>query len=335
MDWNKGFSALYYASVVDPTTWKDIDRFEIVSGSISREDSSLRESADIECVDYDGNKEQWVRIWLNTKQNGASGHVALFTGLATSPDIDINGVLFSNKVQCYSVLKPAEDIVLNNGWYAPAGMTGAEIVRELLSATPAPKIISDDSPVLSQAIIAEKNETCLSMAGKILDAINWRIRITGDGTINICPKANKISATFDSLENDIIEPELTVSADWFSRPNVFMAVSGDVSAIARDDSEDSMLSTVNRGREVWKTESNCDLNDNESVEEYALRRLKEEQAYAYTVSYSRRYNPDILVGDIVQMIYPAQNIQGNFEVTSQDIDLEYGASTSEKVKRYG
>ena len=41
MNWNKGFSAEYYASVVDPSTWRDIERFEIIDGDINRKSSEL------------------------------------------------------------------------------------------------------------------------------------------------------------------------------------------------------------------------------------------------------------------------------------------------------
>ena len=68
MNWSSGFSAEYYASIVDPNTWRDINRFEITGGSITRNDSELRESADIECLNYTEVTEQWIRIWLNAKQ---------------------------------------------------------------------------------------------------------------------------------------------------------------------------------------------------------------------------------------------------------------------------
>ncbi|MBR2264229.1 MAG: hypothetical protein IJ917_07825, partial [Firmicutes bacterium] len=96
MDWSKGFSANYYAAVVDPATWKDIEIFEIEDGSISRSESALMESADLKTLRYQTNREQWIRIWLDVKQAGDAAHVALFTGLACSPGRDINGNIISN-----------------------------------------------------------------------------------------------------------------------------------------------------------------------------------------------------------------------------------------------
>ena len=102
--------------------------------------------------------------------------------------------------------------------------------------------------------------------------------------------------------------------------------------IARDDSPNSRFSTVSRGREVWMEDSSCKLNDGETVADYALRRLKEEQQVLLTASYNRRYHPDIRVSDMVELRYSGHGLAGTFEVISQSIDLGYAASTKEGVK---
>lgn len=333
MDWSKSFSASYYMSIVDPITWRDVDRININGGEISRSESELMESADVDCVRYDQSSERYVRIWLNTRQEGSSSHTALFTGLATSPDRDINGTLVTNKVQCYSVLKPAKDVLLQRGWYAPAGVSGALIVKDLLSIIPAPIRIEGDAPDLAQAVIAEDGESHLSMAWKVLNAINWRIRIEGDGTVVLCSQADSVSTIFDPLSNDIIEPQITVEYDWYECPNVFRAVMDDISAVARDDDPNSPLSTVSRGREIWMEETDCDLNVGETISQYAHRRLKEEQSIAMKVSYDRRFIPDIRTGDLVGLKLPAQGIIGTFIVESHTVEIGRGARTSEDIRK--
>lgn len=334
MIWSKGYSSTFYAAFVDPITWRDTERFNITGGSISRSDSDLQESCDLDCIGYDQNRERWVRVWMDTRQDGAAGHYALFTGLATSPERDIKGTLVETPVELYSVLKPAADIYLMRGYYAPVGVSGAELVKDLLSVTPAPIEADPDSPELGTAIIAEDEETRLSMAKKILNAINWRLEISGNGEIRICPKSQILSATFDSVENDCLETEVDVSYDWFSCPNVFMAISEDISAIARDDSESSPFSTVNRGREVWQLESDADLAAGESIAEYAQRKLTEAQSISTVLEYDRRFRPDVNIGDIVQIHYPQQRLDGYFEVTDQKITIGAGGKTSEEVKGY-
>lgn len=332
MRWNKGFSAQYYAAFVDPVTWRDTGRFEITGGTVKRSDSGLRCSADVDCMKYDQQTERYIRIWLDTKQAGLANHEAVFTGLATAPERDINGNLEENSLTCYSVLKSAQDVLLPLGYYAPVGVNGGQLVKQLLSETiPAPVTIIGNLPSLSQYIIAEDNENYLSMSEKILAATNGRLRVLGDGSVEIRPMSTEITVRFDPLSNDSIEPQLKAVNDWYGCPNVFRAVMGDTSAVARDDSENSPLSTINRGREVWMEEKDCDLSENETLAEYAQRRLKEEQRHYLAVNYDRRFHPDILPSDLVQLNYPQQRISGNFYVTSQSIQLGYGARTSEEV----
>lgn len=332
MDWNKGFSVKYYASFVDPQTWRDIETFNITGGSVKTLDSGLRCSADVDCINYQQTTERYVRLWLDAFQSGSAAHIPLFTGLAAAPERDIDGKLVSTPLTCYSVLKAAQDVLLPLGYYAPTGIPGAQLVKSLLSeAIPAPVTIIGDSPALSRYIIAEDNENRLSMSEKILAAINWRLRVQGDGRVIICSMAREVSAQFDPLENDSIKPQLKAINDWYSCPNVFRAIVGDTSAVARDDNINSPLSIPNRGREVWREERDCDLSENETLAEYAQRRLKEEQRHYLAASYERRFRPDVISSDLVRLNYPAQGLNGVFYITSQTIEIGYGAHTREEV----
>ena len=329
MDWSKGFTGAYYCSLIEPSAWRAAERFEFTGGSIKREQTSLRQSADIDCRDFTYG-EAWIRIYMDARQNGASALVPLFTGLSSCPEDDIYGYRIKHSVQLYSVLKPCDDVLLPRGWYAPAGAGGGQLVRTLLSVTPAPVVLEDGSPTLQSAIIAEDGETRLTMADKVLDAIGWRLVIAGDGTVTICPQGEQAVASFDPLGNDIVEKEIKRTYDWFECPNVFRAVSDGLVAEAKDESG-GPLSIQGRGREIWQEETSCDLIAGESIGEYALRKLKELQEVGTTVSYKRRFLPGVNVGDIVTLSYPAQGITGNYRVTSQSIELGHGARTSEEV----
>ena len=303
-------------AIVDPATWRDMEAIQITGGSIERGTDGLMQSASIDCVNF-SKDEKYIRVYMGARQSGESVRIPLFTGLSTTPDNDFNGSLNNNTVECFSVLKPAGDVMLPLGWYAQAGIGADVIARKLLEVIPAPVEMDDTAPYLKTSIVADEDETHLSMVQRIVEAINWQIRITGDGRILITPKST--------------EPVVTVTCDWYECPNVFRAVMDDMSAVARDDSEDSPLSTVNRGREIWMQDTSCDLADDESIAEYAARRLREEQQSAITASYDRRFHPDIMPGDVIRLKYPAQGLNGLFRVTSQSIELGYGAKTSEEV----
>lgn len=331
MNWNTGFSARYYMERVDAATWRDVERFEITGGSIAHSAGDLMEAADIDMTSVPGDGDTWVRVYLDARQGDSGERVALFTGLLSAPSASWDGKRTSYKTECYSVLKPPADMLLPRGWYAPAGAIGSALAAELLSVGAAP-VTYDTSPRLTTSIVAGDGETYLTMARKILEACNRRIRISGLGEIDICKKASSSSATFDALDNDVIELAVSDTKDWFACPNVFRAISGDLMAIARDDDPDSPLSTISRGREIWREETGCTLNENESIAGYALRRLKEEQSPARSVSYARRFFPDIYIGDIVTLNHPAQGISGDFRITSQRIELGYGARTTEEAE---
>lgn len=336
MDWSKGFEATYYMTIVDRGTWKDVERIEITGGSVSRSDSNLIESADVDCISYDRG-EQWIRLWLDARQDGSdASHIPLFTGLATSPAVSINGIIKQNSLECYSVLKPADDVPLPRGYFAVGGSNVPLLVKEkLLEDCPAPVEIDGEAPPLAKTLLAENGESKLSMAVKLLTAINWRFRISGDGTIHICPKDNTIVSSFDTLDSDVVEPQINVEHDWYRCPNVFQAIIDGVAYVARDDDPNSVLSTVNRGREIWSTEDNPALNSGETAVQYVKRRLKEEQTAIMKVSYNRRFYPDVTIGDCVNMNYPAQKVTGTFRISSSSFSLSYGATVSEDANQIG
>ena len=336
MNWDKGFSALYYMTIVDRSTWADLERIEITGGNVNRTDSNLIESADIDCVGYDKG-EQWVRLYLDAVQEGFdTEHTPLFTGLATSPASSINGQVVTNSLQCYSVLKPADDVYVSRGYYVGKNVDCTTLIKkELLKDTPAPVIIDGKAPKLQNIVLAENNETKLSMANKLLTAINWRFRITGDGTIHICPREHNSVAAFDAIETDVVEPQISIDYDWYKCPNIFMAVIDGLSYIARDDDPNSVLSTGRRGREIWEVEENPTLNTGETATQYVNRRLKELQAAVMSISYNRRYYPDITVGDRIKLNYPAQGVTGIFQIANSGFSLNYGAAVSENANKIG
>ena len=335
MNWNKGFSALYELQKVDPLTWMDAGTLDFTAGSISRTNTGLMESADLTMTENPG--ECWVRVYLKARQESSGARVALFTGLASAPSRNLDGVRVTYTVECYSVLKPVDDILVPIGYYAPPGADAAQLVESLLSVGPAPVVVDGEGPNLSEAIVAENDMSRLDVAWLILDAIGWRLRVTGDGTVHVCAPAAEAAATFDMRKNDVVELAMTDEQDWFSVPNCIRVVSGDTYTEYVDDDADSPVSTVSRKAkrggtgEIWMNDSAASIADSESLAEYALRILKQKQEPARTISYSRRFRPDVLVSDWVALRLPGIGIDGIFKITSQTIELGHGCTTAEEV----
>ena len=329
INYNNGISAIYYATRVDPKTWADAGEIPIISGTITKNaGSDLVVSADLSVKEEIG-AEEWVRVYLVAEQNGAKERVPIFTGIVSSPTRDINGTSETRKLDCYSVLKVSADILLPLGWFAPARTNGGELIKILLSDLPCPVELDEGSPYIISSFVAGDNDSKLSVAQAIAEAINWQIKVNGDGSVRICPKPLTISGTFDNVENDIIETDLSDNRDIFSVPNVLRVTLQGSAATARDDDPDSVYSTVNRGREIWLQES-AKLAAGESLGEYAMRRLKELQNPSRKLSYTRRFQPDVDVNDLVSIVYPRQNIGDVFRVKSQTITLSHGAKVKEE-----
>lgn len=329
MDWNKGFTYKLYGRIVDPSSWADKEQFNIPEGTISKTDSEIRESANITVLDFNPVGEQWIRVYMDISQNDDSYHVPLFTGIATSPSFDVDGIVSRTKMECYSALKPLEDIVLPRGWYARAYRETDRILKELFESTPAPVEYAEDLPTLERHLVSEDNESCLSMLDKMVEALDLTVRISGDGRIRIARTDYEPQATFTPTDFDIIEPQLTIKNDWYECPNVVMAIDDELMAIARDDNEDSSLSVQNRGREIWYVEDGVDLGEDESLAEYARRTLQKKQMAVETLSYKRRFVPDLQIGDCVRIRYP--QFAGIYRIMTQRFDMD--GSVSEEVAR--
>ena len=328
INFNNGISATYYATKVDPKTWADTEEIPIISGTITKSaNSNLVASADLS-TNEDIGAEEWLRVYLIAEQGGTKERVPLFTGIASSPSRNINGNSETRKLDCYSVLKVAADILLPIGWFAPARTNGGELIRILLSDIPCPIELDEGSPNIISSFVAGNNDSKLSVAQEIAKAINWQIKVNGDGSIRICPKPLAISGTFDNIENDIIEVSVTDNRDIFSVPNVLRVTLDGSASTARDEDPDSVFSIINRGREIWEQED-AKLAAGESLGEYAVRRLKELQNPSRKLSYTRRFQPDIDVNDLVSIVYPKQNIGDVFRVQSQTITLSHGAKIKE------
>jgi hypothetical protein len=167
------------------------------------------------------------------------------------------------------------------------------------------------------------------MVHRIVQAIDWTLRIDGRGQVSIRPKDATIKATFGN-DADMVEPTVKDTDDWFACPNVLRVTCGSQSVIVYDDDLDSSLSVQARGREIWAQET-VSMSDTSALPLYARQRLKELQAHTRTLTYSRRFDPSVNVGDVVRLSYPQSGLGGTYRVRSQKINLSHGARTEEEV----
>lgn len=330
MNWDRGYFVKYVMTVVDPGSWGDTGEIPILDGVIDRDASTeLLESASLSVTERI--TEQLIRVYLIARQHGETVREALFTGLSTTPSRSINGNMEKNTLECYSVLKYANDVLLPLGYFAAAGSQGGQAIRRLLSDLPCEVTIEAGSPLITNNIVAGASDSKLKMARLIADAINWEIRIDGMGNVEVGPKPSEPTVFFDANSMDIIEPQLTEDYDLFNIPNVLRITKSDNTAIARNDDPENRYSTIGRGREIWKSETAAALSSDESLSAYAMRRLKELQAPARTLNYTRRFHPEVVPNSLVGITYPKQDLTGIFRISSQSITLGHAARTEEEA----
>lgn len=335
MDYTRGYMASYYAMLLDPVSWKETERIEIISGSISNKATGMRQSASLRVRDFDQTSEHWLRIYMDAQQESDVDHVALFTGIVSAPKENVDAPVVTHDLECYSVLEPL-DMPMTFGDYIPYGMNAGKAIKKLLKPTAAPVDIDENTPTIEDYIVAEENETNLTMIEKILAAVStnnigWQMVVDGDGTIRIRPTPTEPALAVSAVSTDIIESDFTKKRDWFKVPNVYKATSGDAVAIARDDDPTSPLSTVGRGREIIVSERDVTLSSDEGLAEYAKRKLAEAQQITESASYKRRFIPGVHVGDMIRSSY--ENLLGEYEIISQNISLTYNGEVQEEVQR--
>lgn len=274
--------------------------------------------------------EQWIRIYANARSATDAEKVALFTGITAMPSASYDGSLGSWSCEVYSPLSCADNVLLPIGWWTDGHDPAQTAATLLAKSTPAPVTCDTGSPALTSEMVAEDGESCGSMARKLVEACGWRIRLAGDGRIHIERKPSLPSETLDESENDVMMPELDESIDLSGIPNVYRVTSGDESITVRDDSPDSIFSTVSRRREIWTEERDVTLNAGESIEAYARRKLRESQDVSHRLSYTREYVP-LSVGDVVRVNLPSIGIDAAYQVVSQHVNCGVGITVDEEV----
>lgn len=326
MDWMQPYEVDYTAVSVTKS-WMDGEPLDLLA--IDGIDVS-EESATATISLAEGVGEQWIRLYANAHSATESEKVALFTGITSLPKANWDGVEGTYSCEVYSSLSCADDVLLPIGWWTD-GHDPAQVAAGLLArSTPAPVEWEQGSPQLTSPMVAEDGESCGSMARKLVDAINWRIRLAGDGRIYVERKPSLPSDTLDESENDVMLPEVDESIDLSGIPNVYRVTSGDDAIVVYDDDADSMFSTVSRGREIWAEERGVTLNAGESLESYAIRKLRESQDVSYRLSYTREYMP-LDLGDLVRINLPSIGIDATYMIESQHVNCGVGITVDEGV----
>lgn len=176
--------------------------------SISRDitdDVPLLESCTVE---LDSETPEFETGWYRVDWRDASlMSLGVFRFEVSSVEFNYN--ICTLKLKGYSVLKPADEITLTNGSYAAAGIDGAAKVRELLTSVPG-RVTSTVTGVLPSNVVFDDDSTSLQAAWAILDAMGWRLRLTGDGETVIEPLPTSVALEINNWHEHGVQPGITL-----------------------------------------------------------------------------------------------------------------------------
>ena len=331
----------YY--IVDPSTWKDRKRVDnVISSTINRDLSAeTLGSAAINITESLG--ECYIRIYLVTIQNGVREKHPLGTFLVQTPSYGFDGKIRNVTMDAYTPLLELKENQPPLGYFIPKDTNilnmAYRLVRENARA-PVVETTGDDKLYVN--FVANSNDTWISFVNDLLSNIDYSLYLDDVGRVLFTPnqEINTLQPiwTYDDSNSSILYPDLNIEHDLYGIPNVVEVVYSNGGqfyyARAINDDPSSMVSVRSRGREITRRISDPALSstpDQNEVQQYAERVLRELSSIEYTVSYTHGYCP-VRIGDCVRLNYAKAGLQGvNAKVISQSIKCEPGCQVTEKA----
>ena len=343
VDWTASMQQSFEYYMINPTTWRDTEKIDIVKSCTINRDSEAETqgSASIDITETIG--ECYVRPYLIINQDGEESRHPLGAFLIQTPSSSFDGKIKSVTVDAYTPLLELKEnppplgyaIVKNENIMAMAYRLTTEQARAPVVETSCPETLYDD-------FVANTDDTWLSYNRDLIANAKYIYGLDEMGRILFLPKQDTASLqpvwTFNDDNSSIIQPNINLDHDMYGIPNVVEVLysngGGYYYAKVVNDDPNSPISTVNRGREICHRVLNPDLNGNATktqIKEYAERLLRELSTLEYTVTYVHGYCP-VRLHDCVRLNYAKAGIDNvKAKVISQSIKCEPGCPVTEKA----
>ena len=362
IDWSKSMQQTFEYYTVDPKNWRDVERIETVKSSNCNHDmtSETRGSSTITTTELI--PENYIRTYMICRQGGYEKRICLGTYLYMTSQDNYNGVCHNYSMTGYTPLVELKEKLAPIGYFVYGRIRGLEnapnvsaAITSIIENNTRCKLLNGvviDEPLLNN-FVAQPSDNWLRIVNNLLTASEKnKYMITVDEWGKIClrnaPTADAMQPKFIYTDDNssILLPDLDMSDDLFEIPNVieliFVGNSAytAVRAIARNDDEASIVSTVNRKREIWRRYSINNISipadveaTPEAIEEYVTAQaetlLEKLSTVQKTITYSHGYC-DVKVGDCVLINYEKAGFTNvKAIVTSQKIKCEPGCQVDE------
>ena len=343
LDWNSSMIQTFEYYKVDPTTWKDIAKIdEVISSTITRDSTAeTLGSATFEITSPVG--ECYIRVYLVTIQNGVRTRYPLGTFLVQTPSSNFDGKISKISLDAYTALLELKENPPPLGYYIPKNSNVIEETCKLISIhCRAPVTKTRDPQTLYFDFVANTDDTWLSFVNDLVSNADYKLALDDDGSI-IFNRDRDVTTmqpvwSYNDDNSSILYPEIQVDRDLYGIPNVVEVICANgteyyYSRVTNDD-ENSPTSTVNRGREITHRVENPEMvgsPNQERIDEYAKKLLRNLSSLEYTISYTHGYCP-VRLGDCVEINYKRAGLKRvKAKVISQSIKCEPGCPVTEKA----
>lgn len=343
VDWTSSMQQSFEYYVVDPITWKDSRKINVVRSCTVNRDSEAETqgSASLDITESLG--ECYVRVYLITIQNGEKNRHPLGTFLIQTPSSSFDGKIETVTVDAYTPLLELKEnppplgysILKNENIMDMAYRLTKEQLR-------APVVEASCSETLFNDFVADTDDTWISFLADLTAIAKYSFGLDELGRIIFLPKQDIASLqpvwTFNDDNSSILQPSITLDHDIYGIPNVVEVIYSNgngyyYSKVVNDD-PNSPISTVNRGREITHRVTNPELNGNPTeaqIKEYASQLLTELSSFENTITYTHGYCP-VRLGDCVRLNYSKYGLHNvKAKVISQSIKCSAGCLVTEKA----
>lgn len=341
IDWTKSMQQTYEYYTVNPNTWLDEKKLDMVKSSSIDWDSSSDTlgSATFELDNQIG--ECYIRVYLIAIQNGQIKREPLGTFLVQTMPTSFDGKTKQLSIDAYTPLIELAEKKPDIGYFIAKGSNVMDEVNKMASSNMrAPVIFAKNDTPLHVTYVASTDDTWMTYISNLIRYANYELCLSTRGELLFSPK-QPLSAltpiwTFDDGNSSILQPSVSVSNDLYGIPNVVEVVysgsNGVYRSVVKNTDPASPTSIVARGREIHHRVMNPELTgdqDQNTIDEYAKRLLKEISSVEYTISYTHGYCP-VRVGDCVRLDYKLAGLHNvKAKVISQSISCTPGCQVSE------
>lgn len=344
-DWHESRTNTYEYYLVDPVTWTDVSKLDnVTAGSVTKDTSSntlISASIEVDGVDLG---EVYVRIYLVAIQNGIRERYPLGTFLVQTSAGKFDGKVNKPSLTAYSPLLELNDVSPPLGFSCRKGEKIMDHIRnnfrDYCRAPFVPEKIDND--ILEVDFVANTDDTWLSFNNDLLSQVDRRFDIDEMGNVMIAPsqevEAMQPVFTYNDDNSSILYPEISQQIDIYGIPNtlevVYSSENRYLTAVAVNDDPNSVVSTVRRGRTVFKRVENpgiMGIPAQSDLQMYAEKTLKELSEVECQMTYQHGFN-EVRPNDCVRLNYTRAGINNvKAKVIKQKIDCSTECKVSETV----